>query len=167
MLHLEHTLGTEIHDILPTAKRELAGALPMLLLAIQDEVTVACLNNFSLSSSSVNQNEVLLIPTATNLVSQITTRVIVGKELCRKPEFLRLAMDLTHELAFISVILDWCPRFLRGFLVSMLPFSSRKKRLKDMMANIIKSCAISSQSFDNKGLLQSVCQLLTMKEAYY
>jgi hypothetical protein len=160
MLHMEYTLQKDVDDVLPFVRRDIVEALPKLLPDIQEEVEVACHSHFGRCGShpadGTHWSEVRLLPVALAIIGQVICRVLLGETLSRNPEFIRLATDFTHELAFVSVILDWCPRWLRRFVVSVLPFSEKKRRLKKMMKSVILDSIAGATSNNEKGSSQTV-----------
>jgi hypothetical protein len=163
MLHLQHTLGREIHDILPFVRHEFSRTVPSLLPAIHEEIAATCKGKFSFDAASQLSDggwrTVILLPTAVSMISRITCRVIVGEPLSRNVDFTHEAVEFTHGLALGLGILDFCPNWMRGFVIRILPLNRRKKMLKGMLRGLVLSCLEDvEQSEENKDR-HSVCQL--------
>lgn len=161
MLHLNHTLGREIHDVLQFVRKDIARAVPDLLSEIQDAVDTSLKDNFGENlpgpRSQFQWRQVQLLPAAVGVISQITCRILVGKKLSQNKAFTSQAVTLTHWLIFITLVLDWVPSSARGIAMWLLPFNRRKRDFKEMLRDSILKCQSDIINEKREKATQLVC----------
>ncbi|KAH8807465.1 cytochrome P450 [Xylogone sp. PMI_703] len=164
MLHLNHTLGREIHDVLYFVRKNISKALPSLLPEIQSEVNEALKDNFGSNltkqDGQLQRNQIRLLPAAEAVISQTTCRILVGKSLSQNKEFTEQAVSLTHWLIFVTLVLDWVPSFLRGIVMWILPFNRRKRAFKEMLRESVMNCLSNIKNDQKKEHAQTECPIL-------
>ncbi|KAK4938076.1 hypothetical protein LTR10_021397 [Elasticomyces elasticus] len=117
MLHLQYTLGREIGGTPSFVQKYMAPALPAMLPGLTEEVALAWESQLCPVVASADGS-----PSEVNLI-----RAVSGVR----------ASALIHELAVVSIVLDYTPACLRRHVVSLSGFYKDKDKLKKEMSGTV------------------------------
>ncbi|EUC27580.1 hypothetical protein COCCADRAFT_111322 [Bipolaris zeicola 26-R-13] len=85
----------------------------------------------------------------TNIIAQVSGRLFVGREYCRDPEYLDIAVNFTNETTTAAFAVKNCNKWLRPFKASRLPeiqqLQNRHKRATKFFEPIIRQRQESDQ----------------------
>ena len=99
----------EIPIIRDRLTRRLASVFPDMM----DEMRCALDNEIS-SSSSDEWTPVTVHPTFMRIICRTTNRTLVGKPLCRNPDWMDINIKYTVDIGIGGMLLQFFPTFLRG-----------------------------------------------------
>ncbi|KAL4886235.1 cytochrome P450 [Aspergillus karnatakaensis] len=121
-------LGTNLPSI--TVGKKLTPAMNRLIPRVIEELDHA----FAVEMPQCNDwTEMKLYSTILKLITRSTSRIIVGKTLCRDEVWLNTITEYSEQLGMTLVTLRPLPLFLRPFVASVLPsVKYLKKTLDDL-----------------------------------
>ncbi len=93
-----------------TVHKHLARHLPQLIPGVQEEVANAIDKTFG--EDTENWKSLNLWEAWLGLIPQITNRILVGKEICRDPEFLRCQVGFADDVVRNGFFLSMVPKIL-------------------------------------------------------
>ncbi|KAI0650914.1 cytochrome P450 [Trametes meyenii] len=129
VLQLRHTLGPGVDDQFHVAvvRDKLTRSLQLLCADVVDEVS----NAFQEYIPAPEKEEwvaVSMFPVVQKAIARASNRVIVGLPKCRDPEYLKVAVNFTHDVFISSFLINLCPDFLKPIIGQMITMVSKNKR---------------------------------------
>ena len=87
-----------------------------------------------------------ILPTTQKIISQVICRLFVGKTLSRDIVFTQKVADISYTTIICSIVLDWCPSFLRSSIARALPIKKYKGAVSNALRTDILTCLDQSRS---------------------
>ncbi|KAI0638659.1 cytochrome P450 [Trametes polyzona] len=128
VLQLRYSLGPGVDDQFHVAvvRDKLTRSLQALCPDVLDEVTAAFQEYIPPTDDWV---AVRVFPIVQQIIARASNRVIVGLPKCRDPEYLKVAINFTHDVFISSFIINLFPDVLKPFVARMTTMVSRNKRI--------------------------------------
>ncbi|OSC97933.1 cytochrome P450 [Trametes coccinea BRFM310] len=129
VLQLRHTLGPGADDQFHVAvvRDKLTRSIQALCPDVLDEVSAAFQEY--IPARDDEWVGVTVFPVVQQVIARASNRVIVGLPKCRDPEYLKVAVNFTHDVFISSFIINLFPDFLKPFIGRMTTMVSKNKKV--------------------------------------